>query len=264
MATLDCTCDLAGRGVLVTRPVHQAGILCRCIEECGGRPITFPALEILPPSDPTSATALLTEEWDLVIYASANAARFALELTPMLPTAQVAAVGRGTARLLEQASILPNLVPEREESEGLLDLEPLQQLSGRRVLIVRGEGGRTLLRDILRERGAEVAFAEVYRRALPQTDPTELVRRWPKDVQAVTTTSIEVLENLWSMLGPDGRALLRTTPLIMVSERMKGPARRMGIHYPILADGAGESALLAALCTLLEPPQHISQTQLYW
>ncbi len=225
--------------------------------------MVFPALEILPPSNPALATALLAEEWDLVIYASANAVRFALELTPALPTAQIAAVGRGTARLLEQTSTPPDLVPKRAESEGLLALEPLQQVLGRRVLIVRGEGGRTLLRNTLRDRGAEVAFAEVYRRALPQSDPTDLVRIWPKEVQAVTATSTEVLENLWRMLGPDGRALLCATPLIIVSERMEAPARRLGIGHTIRADGADESALLAALCTLLAPPRHHSNTSVH-
>ncbi len=255
MNNTGCPCRLAGLGVLVTRPAHQANALCRRIEQCGGHPVAFPALEILPPADPAPAAALLGRDWDLLIYTSANAVSLARELIPDLPTAaHIAAVGRATARLLEQTDTPPDLLPDRSDSEGLLTLPALQQVAGRRVLIVRGEGGRALLGDSLRERGAEVAYAEVYRRGLPRTDPADLLRRWPREVQAVTATSAEVLENLSRMLGPEGRKLLQATPLVVISERMLPLARQLGIERVIQADGAGEDALLAALCTLLEPP----------
>jgi uroporphyrinogen-III synthase len=248
-------CNLAGLGVLVTRPAHQSDALCRRIEQCGGRAVAFPALEILPTREPARAAELLAQDWDLVIYTSANAVRFALQLTTALPTAtHIAAVGRATARLLEHTDTPPDLLPARADSEGLLDLQLLRQVAGRRILIVRGEGGRALLGESLSERGARVEFAEVYRRAPPRTDPAPLLQRWPKEVQVVTATSAEVLENLWQLLGPAGRGLLRATPLILISERMEPLARRLGITRTLRADGAGEDALLAAICTLLEPP----------
>jgi uroporphyrinogen-III synthase len=249
----DCPCQLAGLGVLVTRPAHQARSLCRRIEHCGGRPIVFPAMDIRPPADPGPAAGLLRQAWDLVIYTSANAVQLARELAPLPPRAAlVAAVGRATAAALRDAGSPPSLVPQTADSEGLLALPELAQVDGRRVLIVRGEGGRPLLGDSLRRRGALVGFAEVYRRALPGADAAPLLARWPREVQAVTATSAEVLENLWQLVGPQGQGLMRATPLILISERMEPLAARLGIRRFLRADGAGDYALLAALCTLLE------------
>ena len=248
-------CDLAGLGVLVTRPAHQSEGLCRLIEQCGGRPLPFPALEIYPPEDPSEPRRLLGLAWDLVIYISPNAVRFAPSLSPTrkFPVAsRVAVVGRGSARALEAAGVQPDLVPERFDSEGLLALPELTEVAGWRILIVRGEGGRPLLGDTLTERGAEVRYAEVYRRVRPTTDAAPLLARWGRDVQVVTATSAEVLENLAAMLGDRGRGLLRATPLVVVSSRMEQAAVRLGIEQVRRSTGAADTALVESLCGILE------------
>lgn len=255
MSRTGCPCDLAGLGVLVTRPAHQSVDLCRRIEQCGGRPSPFPALEIRPAPDPQHARTLLLQAWDTVIYTSANAVQYARDLSAAAPTSRhCAAVGQATAQALARLDRPPDLLPGQADSEGLLALEALRRVAGQRILIVRGQGGRPLLGDALSRRGARVRYAEVYRRARPRTDPTPVLRRWGRDVQAVTATSAEILENLWHMLGPAGREALRTTPLILVSPRMTPLAQRLGIRLTLCASGADDAALLTSLCTLLERP----------
>jgi len=240
--------DLAGLGVLVTRPVHQAETLCRLIEDHGGRPVRYPALEILPPLDRDAARELVRGHWDLAIYISPNAARLAVSFTGGYPRAAcVGAVGQGTARALQQAGVGVDLLPERFDSEGLLALPELRDAAGKRVLIVRGEGGRPLLGDTLTARGARVSYAEVYRRAAPVIDPAPLLARWQRDVQVVTATSPDILQNLFAMLGDAGRPLLCATPLVVISERMEQSARRLGVQRIIRAGGADDETLLKAL-----------------
>ncbi len=242
--------DLGGLGVLVTRPAHQSVGLCRLIERHGGRPIAFPAMVILLPADPASAARLLAESWDLVIYVSPNAVNFAAVLGTGLPSAGLsAAVGKGTAKALAAAGVAVDRVPDRFDSEGLLALSDLADMGGKRVLIVRGQGGRALLGDTLARRGAEVHYAEVYRRGVPEGDPAPLLARWREDVQIVAVTSTELLQNLIRMLGVKGAALLRETPLLVISERMLEPAHQMGMRCVHLAAGADDDSIFEALRT---------------
>ena len=248
-------CDLAGRGVLVTRPKDQAAALCRLIEMAGGRPIPFPTTDIEPAGDLEAARRLLAAPADIMFFASRNAVDYALPLFPggRLPMGpRLAAIGKATADALAAAGRAPDLVPAgRYDSETLLTHPALQDLRGQRVLIVRGEGGRPLLGETLRARGAEVRFAEVYRRALPTVDPARLVADWAEQVHLVTATSGEILDNLIQLLGEAGRGALLATPLVVVSERTRQEAQRLGFARVELAERAEDAALVVALCRLV-------------
>ena len=245
--------DLAGRGVLVTRPADQAEPLCRMIEAAGGRAIRFPTITIVPTAD-AAATALLAEPWDLIYFVSPNAVAQALALMPdgrWSRATWVAAVGRGTARALTAAGRAPDLVPsERYESEALLEMPELADMRGRRVLIVRGEGGRGLFAQAMKERGAEVRFAEVYRRVRPEVDPTALLASWSREVDFVMATSDEVLLNLAGMLGTEGRECLLATPLVVIAERTATTARDLGFRVVRVAARAEDDAIVRSLCEL--------------
>jgi len=250
------TCDLGGRGVLIARPAVQAEGLCRLVEAAGGRPIRFPAIAIEPMADREPARKLLAQEWDLILFVSRNAVEQALPLFPnrRLPAeSQLGVIGAATAQALTLAGRAPDLMPAgRFDSESLLALPELAELAGRRVLIVRGVGGRGLLGDTLVERGARLAYAEVYRRTLSVTDTTPLLTHWRRDVQLVTVTSGEVLDNLLTLIGRNGRDLLLDTPLVVVSGRIGKAATGLGFSRVELADGASDAAMLAALCRLVE------------
>ncbi|NEX22017.1 uroporphyrinogen-III synthase [Thiorhodococcus mannitoliphagus] len=246
-------CDLGGRGVLVTRPAAQAEGLCQLIEAAGGRAIRFPTIAI-DPVDTPETQALLAASWDLMYFVSPNAveqalAQYADETWPQVKW--MAAVGRGTARVLQMAGRAPDLVPsDRYESEALLEMPELADMTGRRVLIVRGEGGRGVFAQAMRERGAEVYFAEVYRRVMPAVDARPLLARWSEDVDYTMATSDEVLLNLAEMLGPDGRSSLLATPLVVIAERTAKTARDLGFRLVRVAERAEDAAILRSFCAL--------------
>jgi uroporphyrinogen-III synthase len=259
-------CELGGRGVLVTRPAAQAPELCRLIEAVGGRPIEFPSMEIRPPRDPDGARELLRAPRDLVIFISRNAVGHALALLSepgasigaSIGTSgagqlrpQLAAVGRATAAAMEQAGLAPDLVPDSGfDSESLLALPALKRVGGKQVLIVRGEGGRAMLGDTLAHRGAEVVYAEVYRRAAPETDATALISDWQQSLSFVTATSDEVLINLLAMVPTSAHRWLRALPLAVLSERNAAKAMELGFRVVAVANEPSDAGLCEALCRL--------------
>lgn len=236
---------LAGCGVLVTRPAHQATGLARAIEDRGGLPLLFPAIEIHPLAHGPPGPAA----W--FIFTSPNAVRHGwASVAPQAGAARIAAIGPGTARALRALGRAPDLVPGAgADSESLLAMPALQDLGGRRMVIVRGADGRELLAETLRARGARVAQLDVYRRVRPRADTAPLLEAWRAGrLHAVLLTSNAALENLHAMLDEEGRAHLARSQLVGVSPRVIKLCERYGLPQPLIAAGADDAALVAALC----------------
>ncbi len=243
--------SLSGQGVLVTRPQDQAEPLCHLIEAAGGRALRLPGIAIRPTQDPAEAARLLAADWDLLIFVSRNAVEHGLPLFPAgrLPAAAtVAAVGRATALALAAAGRTPDLVPEqRYDSEALLELPALQQLDAKRILIVRGNGGRPLLGDRLRAQRALVCYAEVYRRKPPRINAAHWTGRLRNEIDLVTATSTEILRNLHHAFDEPGRTLLLAKPLVVVGPRIAAAAEDLGFKRVITTKRADDQSILKAL-----------------
>ena len=260
---------LDGLRVLVTRPRHQSAGLARLIEARGGTALLFPVIELVPPRDPQVAQALLAcaEQFAAVIFVSPNAVTHGLALLDAAGAgfgrARLVAVGESSARALEQAGFDAVLRPDRgASSEALLALPEFAAtaLDGRRILIVRGEGGRELLGDTLSQRGARVTYAEVYRRALPRRDAAGrgLAERGARGgIDTIVITSAQGLDNLFALLGEQAAPWLKETGYVVASDRLADHAQALGIsERPVVAAGADDDALLAALIRWREVYSH--------
>jgi uroporphyrinogen-III synthase len=249
---------LAGKTIVVTRPKEQAGHLAELIRQAGGEAFLFPVIEILDPVN----TQILDEriarlnDYNLAVFVSPTAvtrgmARIARRYA-LPPTLQVAAIGQGSARELKRLGVADIVVPNRRfDSEALLDLPEMQRMNGRRVVIFRGEGGRELLGDTLRMRGATVDYAECYRRARPAAPATELVKRGLRnEIHGLVITSAEGLRNLLDMVGESGPAWLRATPIFVTHPNIQLAGRKSGLTLMILIEG-GDEALLQGIITFL-------------
>jgi uroporphyrinogen-III synthase len=258
---------LQGKGIVVTRPVHQADSLCRLIEAQGGRAICYPTLAIFPPSNPNPALAVVEhlESYDMAVFVSVNAVQWGMELMlsrrHLPPALRLVAIGRATAQALERDGTSTPLVPKPNfTSEALLALPEMQEVAGRRIVIFRGEGGVNLLGTTRAERGAEVCYAEVYRGGKPAARADELVQYWSRgEIQGVIVTSSESLENLFDMVGEIGRQWLCNTPLVVVSARTQQLALQLGAnHPPLVAREVSDEAIVETLHQI--PPNPIPTT----
>ena len=246
--------QLGGRGILVTRPAARAAHLADCIRQAGGDPVLFPTLEIVSILEKQSGSKNIIDnniiKSNLLIFVSPTAVEQGLApFRACWPAGLVvAAVGAGTARLLRERGVAGVLAPAQGgDSEALAALPELQQVAGKRIVIVRGQGGREWLAEALRARGAQVDYLECYRRVCPNTDAGPLVARWRAGgVAAVTMTSRQALDNLFAMLPEAAQALARATPLFAVHPRIAAHARALGVAK-IVTIGAGDAAIVSGL-----------------
>jgi uroporphyrinogen-III synthase len=250
--------------VVITRPRQQAEPLARAVAALGRTPVLLPLLEISPLQDDGELRTVLAglASYALVAFVSPNAIEAAFAHIARWPEGvDIAVVGEGSRAALAKHGVVEGSVrihcpqdPAHSDSEHLLRVLDLAQLAGRRVLVVRGEGGRELMPDALRGAGAAVETVAAYRRAVPALSP-ELATRLrgllaePNDWIITSSEALRGLVFLVDQLGELHQQLqqqLRQQRLIVPHARILETARGLGFTRLTLT-GSGDERLLAAL-----------------
>jgi len=250
--TLPSAGALAGVHIAVTRPPEQATKLTAAITAAGGSVMSFPLLNIKGLDDLSAFHAAVTpvSQFDWAVFISTNAVQHGMPLLQHAPNLKFAAIGPTTAASLQHYGITEVLTPsERFDSEALLALPALQQMQGQRVLIVRGVGGREVLAETLKQRGADVVFGECYRRVNPQSSLQPLAQAYASgQLQGIVVTSTEALRFLLALAGEGD--WLKATPVFVNHARIAEQARESGL-IAFSADQSGDAAMLSLLQTHL-------------
>ncbi len=266
---------LAGRHIVVTRPQQQSNPLSEAIRAAGGTPVLFPLLLIHPVNEAERHALhdvlrqLVAGMFGWAVFVSPNAIEKTFDELHTLglrwpDQVHVAVVGKGSEHALMERNVNSQKVispTERYDSEGLLALPELQraQVEGQAVMIFRGDGGRELIAQTLRERGASVDYITCYRRSAPcgaAADTTILQALWQQgQLDAITITSSEGLRHFHALLGEAKLPLLETTPLFVPHARIAEEAQRLGLSR-IVTTAAGDAGLLAGLIEYFDLPHH--------
>ncbi len=250
--------------ILVTRPEHQAHNLCYLIEQQGWQALRFPVLDIQAKVLTEQDIQLIQhiELYRYVFFVSVNAVNFGLPLLDdkknyLQTTKKISciAVGKATLLALAKHRIHSALSPiDGFNTEALLALPELQTLTGQRCLIIRGQGGRELLAESLRDRGAKVDYLEVYRRIIPCFDSKEVEACLLNNLlAAVLIYSGDALHHLVQMLDKQEIKInLLNVPLVVISDRVYTLAKKIGFKSIIVAEQASDTAMINALLNEVE------------
>ena len=247
---------MKGWRLLLTRPAEESKAVADVLAEQGVFSSSLPLLEIepLPVSEESRSIIYNLATYCAVIVVSKPAARLGLErvdeVWPQPPMQKWFTVGAATAQILDDYGLRVFFPEHGDDSEALLELAQLEQaISGYdpKVLIMRGEDGRELLAERLRERGATVDYLPLYRRNLPLYPASTLVHRVAAErLNGLVVSSGQGFEHLREMAG-DAWPVLSQLPLFVPSPRVAELARAAGASTVVDCRGASASALLAAL-----------------
>ncbi len=246
--------DLKQAQILVTRPAHQADNLCDLIRENNGIPIRLPTLKIVQLILKSDEIERHLTESDWFIFTSTNAVRcYCSQLDDAkmrrLKTKSCLAIGQATAKALITVGLNVDLIPEHGyNSEALLELAQLQNVSQKNIVIIRGENGRETLAETLKKRGANISYQNVYKREIPEVDCTEILQ---KQLDFITITSGEAIQNLVTMLPESQHDWLKKISLIVVSERIQTIAKKLGFESVTLAKMPSDDAILKTIMTII-------------
>lgn len=227
---------LAGKRILVTRMVRQAGNLNQALEAQGAVAVPLPTIALEPPASyaPLDAALAAAADCQWLILTSANAARViaermsALNLAPdHLAHLRVACVGEATAKAAAEAGLAVALVPSQYVAESLVEaLRRLESsIAGQRVLLVRAAVARDLVPDQLRRMGAQVQVIEAYRTVVPNESIENvrvLLAAGAAVPDAATFTSSSTVTNFLDLLraaGVERPAALRAVSIGPITSR---------------------------------------------
>lgn len=194
---------LAGRRILVTRALHQAGKLSEALRALGAIPVEVPVLEIRPPATfaPLDESLRNLDRYHWLILTSANTVRALaarashLKIDLSLPHLKVAAVGDATAAAARKTGLKVTFVPESYVAESLV-AGIASQAAGQRILLARAEIARDLIPDALRAAGAQVDVVDAYRNEMPDAAPTKLRQALTTGIDAIPFTSSSSVTHL--------------------------------------------------------------------
>lgn len=243
--------ELAGTGVLITRPEGQADELRATLKSRGGNAVMFPAIEIVPrDAGQVAAAARELTDPDISIFISTNAVHHGIALAG---DEKIAAIGPATTAAIEASGRAVDIVASRGfDSDSLLAHPSLLDVDGKVIRIIRGSAGRGLIARVLRERGASVDYLEVYERRMPRYSDdrlAELEDLWRTGgIDIVTVMSVESLQNLIAILPRWCRDRLGTTPLVTPAKRVIKEAEDRFPGIPtMLASGPQARDMLDAI-----------------
>ena len=256
----------ASRPVVITRPRRQAEPLAAAVAALGRTPVILPLLDIAPCEDQAVLARVLAglHGYALVAFVSPNAVDAAFAHIERWPDGVAAAiVGEGSRAALARHGVDDDTCrihcppdPARSDSEHLLQALDLDAIAGRRVLVVRGDGGRELLPDALRAAGCTVETVAAYRRAVPPLDEARaaVLRTLLAGANDWIITSSEALRGLagWAreldsaIVTPSNVAKLQQQHLIVPHARIAETAWALGFTDVTLT-GSGDERMLAAL-----------------
>lgn len=271
--------------VVITRPSGQSAELMALLERAGFEPLEFPLIDIGPVADTAPLQAALGELYApaelgfaLVVFVSPNAVQhaFAGLSAPWPAHVAIGVVGPGSVAALARQGIAPpaytvispgaDATITETPTDPRYDSEALHAaivahfgadgLRDKRVLIVRGDGGREWLADTLAEAGAKVEKVAAYTRIVPEPS----MRDWERihellagEPHAWLLTSSEGVRNLEELareyLTVDETLTLKHVPLVTPHPRIAEAARQAGFDR-ITVSGAGDERIVQAFSAL--------------
>lgn len=202
---------LAGRRIVVLRPVHQAQSLVLKLQHLGAEVFSFPAIQILPPKNWISVDLAIDriKEFDWIIFTSVNGIEFFWERmksrkldSRLFAHLKIAVIGSATLEALEKKGLCADLCPEAFTSKALFEeFRRSVSLSGKKILLARAENAPDWVEKAFQEEGA-VPFRAVTYRTIADTKSLGLFKKvlGEKKIDWVVLTSASAAEAFLSSI----------------------------------------------------------------
>lgn len=158
-------------------------------------------------------------------------------------------VGAPSAAYWQQlANVAVQYPSARHDSEGLLELMAAENINGTKVVILRGNGGRALLGDALKQQGAALDYVESYQRHWDANHVLSQAATWQAErIDTLVVTSGEQLELLASSMPIADHNWFYRALLVVPSKRIQNQAIALGFNNIICVENPSNQVVFGAV-----------------
>ena len=246
---------LAGRTILVTRPIDRSERLVNLLDQRGATVIPAPSIELKPVRSAELTRALrdlAAGDFAWIVLTSPATVRMLDERLegPNDVRAEVAAIGEGTAAAFARwARREPKLLPKTFTVHGLARAFPRGE---GRVLCARADIAPDGLEDALAAKGWSPTRVDAYRTVFPKTLPRAAKTALASGrVDAITFTSASTVRGFQQAFGT---TIITGNPkIVCIGPVTAKQAREAGMTVHAVADPHTTGGLLDALERALRP-----------
>lgn len=246
------TKPMFGQRILVTRE-HSGGF--ETLKKLGAEILEFPTIQHRDPESWDKADQAINEieKYNWIVFTSKNGVvyffkRFFEQGRDIrdLKGIHICAIGPKTREEIEQYGIRVALVPEVFRAEGLMNA--FGDVKGMRFLLPRAKEAREEFPEAVKEAGAKITVATVYRTICPEHHGKQLVRFLREGrITVATFTSASTFNNLVRMTGHQAKELLRDVTLAAIGPVTKQAIEKQGLKVTIMPEHSTVDAMVEAV-----------------
>lgn len=254
---------LLGWQIIVLRSKVQGQALCTAIEAYQGTPVLLPLINIVPiigsPATQHHWKTLLKRA-QLLIAVSPNAVYCLPEsLCQILRQKNrpfIITMGKATSQAFAEKGISVNFTAlPGSSSESLLAEAFLQKeaIAGKKIVLLAGHDGRTLLAEILQQRDAQCDWIKDYHQERVEQNLAPLIIKWQQAAHCCfVVLSNNSLDQLLTLTPSDQLTWLQSQFFLVASPRIAERAKTYGLHRLVISASAHQEDLMVKLLGMVD------------
>lgn len=196
-----------GKTIAITRAAKQSRKFGETLTEKGARVLFAPTIEIIPLEPNKKLRKAITDisDYYMIIFTSVNSVSVFFDNlmkagkdTRALRDINIIPIGRATATFLEMRGVIADYTPSHYTSEGIMEVLGALEISGKKFLLPKAEGGRDILVEYIRKQGGICDVVPIYKTTLPKNSVP-----LTEQPDVITFTSSSTVENFITLYGKD-------------------------------------------------------------
>ena len=221
--------------ILITRQKEKSEEFSALLNKNKIKNLCFPVLSIKR-NNPTATNIINLKESNFVIFTSQNSVSNFMKIFTKdnLVGKKIASIGDSTSKALEEFGVEVDISPESEfSSENLC--EEISNLPNKKnkIIIVKGDGGRSILRDELSKKFQVYDDLNIYKRELP-SEIHNIDKSTFEKISHICITSVEILKNLITICDLSNLQISKHMIFVSGNQRIANEIKKIFPNHKIL------------------------------